>query len=310
MINNKKKVATKNTKDILLLIISIILVGIYVKIRILEDYNSLYSENCNNIKSMKTTNLKLKLNYIIIDGLRYDKVEKLSLNEEYFEMFEVETGTPTITIPRISSMFTGRKNKLLDSLNVANHTKVNEQSLFDLIECQLYGDTSLRDLFDIKLVIGNSPYDPDEKKEEDILKYLLNENKNLKNKNQNRVIHLNVLDKIGHEFGIYSNRYNRKLEEYGLFLQKFCKLNKNSLVIITSDHGCLDNGNHGGVSKEERRSFLALFKKTKLYEIKKRKKQTKIKQQEILPTICKIMNISKPKACVDNHMKNIFFFDS
>ncbi|KAF7702925.1 GPI ethanolamine phosphate transferase 2 [Cucumispora dikerogammari] len=256
----------------------------YIKIK-----NDLPTSNkditCNILK-----NDSCRLQYIILDGLRYDKfvsiISKLKLpqNSGYYKSI---TETPTITVPRLTTMFTGRKYKILDCLNVGRHVKEESDSLFDRINCSLFGDTTINDLFGVETVLKNDPYNPSKEKEIEIMRYLL------KNNEENRIIHLNLLDKVGHKSGIYSDEYDNVLKIYISFLNDYITAHSDSLFIITSDHGCLDNGDHGGNSKKERSSMFCIIDPTINFELFPRC-GSEIEQIDILPTVCDVLKISKP----------------
>lgn len=282
-INNGLKI--KKLKEIIFLsIFGLVILFFYIKYKIeLPIKTKLIIKPRNNIIK--------RLQYIILDGLRYDKfisfLPKLNLppNSAYFRSI---TETPTITVPRLVTMFSGRKYKILDCLNVSKHKREYSDSIFDLINCDLFGDTTLNDLFGVNSILKNNPYLPNNETEEEILKYLLKYSPE-----GNRIIHLNVMDKIGHQFGIFSKEYNCILKRYINFLNKYITNNPESLIIITSDHGCLDNGDHGGISMNERSSMFCIIDKTINFNIWPLN-GIDIQQIDILPTICDILGIDSP----------------
>ena len=104
------------------------------------------------------------------------------------------------------------------------------------------------------------------------------------------------LDHVGHSFGFNSDEYVAKLEEIDLWIGEIIKAIKKknifneSIIILTSDHGGIDN-KHGGITDEEMETPFIVFGKN----IHSGKKIcTPIIQYDIPATIAYIFDINRP----------------
>lgn len=66
------------------------------------------------------------------------------------------------------------------------------------------------------------------------------------------IVHYLGLDHIGHAHGALNSFIKEKLIEMDHVIEYvYSKMNRNDLLLITGDHGMIDQGGHGGASKEE-----------------------------------------------------------
>ncbi|MBC2579438.1 alkaline phosphatase family protein [Clostridium sp. DJ247] len=101
------------------------------------------------------------------------------------------------------------------------------------------------------------------------------------------LIHPMGLDFIGHSYGCNSKEYELKLVEMDSMLANLIPLwiNENYSVIVTSDHGMSELGNHGGNNELLRN--LPLF----LFNAGLKTEDREYSQLSIAPTICQILGI-------------------
>ncbi len=106
-------------------------------------------------------------------------------------------------------------------------------------------------------------------------------NKLIMDKNPNfLLLHTMNIDDVGHKFGGLSKEYENKTYELGFYLSYFIPQwrDKGYEIIVTSDHGMNENGNHGGYSKLETEVPLWILRDNYKYCEKTRFKQTDIKK--------------------------------
>lgn len=104
-------------------------------------------------------------------------------------------------------------------------------------------------------------------------------------------IHPMGIDDIGHKFGKNSKEYRNKVIESDVILSNFIPiwLQNGYEVIVTSDHGMNDDGNHCGISDDERIVPMFYFGNGKICIPSK----IEIEQTQIAPLVCKILSIEK-----------------
>lgn len=110
-------------------------------------------------------------------------------------------------------------------------------------------------------------------------------------------IHPMGIDYVGHKFGKNSKEYRNKVIEVDVILSNYIPkwINDGYEIVVTSDHGMTEDGNHCGISNDERIVPFFYFGKNRLTlnndEI--------IKQTQIAPIICKILGIEKSSYMSD-----------
>lgn len=104
-------------------------------------------------------------------------------------------------------------------------------------------------------------------------------------------IHPMGIDDIGHKFGKDSLEYRNKAIQVDTILSNFIPLwiEKGYEILVTSDHGMNNDGNHCGISDDERIVPFYYIGKQKLNI----ENNELIEQTQVSPIICKILNINK-----------------
>ncbi|MGL5694807.1 MAG: alkaline phosphatase family protein [Peptostreptococcaceae bacterium] len=104
-------------------------------------------------------------------------------------------------------------------------------------------------------------------------------------------IHPMGIDDIGHKFGNNSKEYRSKAIEIDVILSNIIPmwLEKGYEIIVTSDHGMNEDGNHGGIGENERMVPLFYFGKN----IVDLPKGEVIEQTQMASIVCKILGIEK-----------------
>lgn len=101
------------------------------------------------------------------------------------------------------------------------------------------------------------------------------------------LIHPMGIDYTGHMYGGHSREYEKKCVEIDSILANFIPLWLASgySVIVTSDHGMSEFGNHGG-NREAMRNVFAYF-----IGCGKEEKDIEYSQLSLAPTVCRLLNL-------------------
>lgn len=284
-----------------------------------------------------------KLTYLLIDGLRFDGAIPVNKTGYYYNnltFFQNEeilktsylsiAGIPTATTCRVLSMMTGTpSNQIQEILTfyISESKLDNLPDKFKNRKMRHYGDnlwsiafTALKNKSDN--FCGLSKLDG-YKLEKNMIKKVLDDNEN-----DIKFIHLINLDSYGHKYGTDHEMMKKEMKMLDDFIIKlYEKMDNETLLVITSDHGVTDEGAHGGTSEKELASFCGFYSKIpkKLYHnvdnknnyhyynseflslfYNLQKINTKddwicaknnykvVHQDDILPTICYYMGVPPP----------------
>lgn len=104
-------------------------------------------------------------------------------------------------------------------------------------------------------------------------------------------IHPMGIDDVGHKFGKDSKEYRNQAITVDVILSRFIPLwiKEGYEIIVTSDHGMNIDGNHCGISDDER---IVPFYYFGNYELKIDKDDF-MRQTQVSPFVCKLLNIEK-----------------
>lgn len=115
-------------------------------------------------------------------------------------------------------------------------------------------------------------------------------NKLIKDKNPDfLLLHTMNIDDAGHKYGGLSKKYENRVHKLNYYFSHYLPMWQEAgyEIIITSDHGMDEKGNHGGDSKLEREVPLWI-----LGDISKDYKEKKIDQKDIKKICCDILGVS------------------
>ncbi|MGL4903078.1 MAG: alkaline phosphatase family protein [Cetobacterium sp.] len=115
-------------------------------------------------------------------------------------------------------------------------------------------------------------------------------NKLIKDKNPDfLLLHTMNIDDAGHKYGGLSKKYENRVHKLNYYFSHYIPMWQEAgyEIVITSDHGMDEKGNHGGDSKLEREVPLWI-----LGDISKDYKERKIYQKDIKGICCEILGIS------------------
>ncbi|MGL5595510.1 MAG: alkaline phosphatase family protein [Cetobacterium sp.] len=115
-------------------------------------------------------------------------------------------------------------------------------------------------------------------------------NKLIKDKNPDfLLLHTMNIDDAGHRYGGLSKKYENRVHKLNYYFSHYVPMWQEAgyEIVITSDHGMDEKGNHGGDSKLEREVPLWI-----LGDISKDYKEKKIDQKDIKKICCDILGVS------------------
>ncbi|UJR24086.1 hypothetical protein I4U23_027053 [Adineta vaga] len=106
------------------------------------------------------------------------------------------------------------------------------------------------------------------------------------------IVHYLGLDHIGHAHGAFNSFIKEKLIEMDEIIEYiYSKINSNDLILITGDHGMIDQGGHGGASKEEIYVPAIFISKEFKENIQDKNEYYQI---DLTPTLSALLEISIP----------------
>lgn len=308
-----------------------------------------------NLEKKPNTLPYKNLIYILFDGLRYDwTIPKNSdnfLSTQYLKNHFLDdhylsnlmpnlynfpnkfhslsvSAIPTATAIRIAGLITGSPSNYLEGIKTFINDKINIDNLVNQLytkydsKISFYGDRTWIDFCPILNNCPNYTIDPYAK-----INLVENETKAmslfLERIGTDRAVlgHFISLDAFGHLYGTRHEEMRNSLVRFDNFIQQvYDKMDDETLLVLTSDHGITDEGEHGGVSKPEMSSFVCFVTKRELkinnvsdQILNLRREYLNLRfensegwmvhQDDILPTVCYLMNLSVP----NNSYGNVIF---
>lgn len=290
-----------------------------------------------------------KLIYIVLDALRFDytidiqegkskyihnKMKFLSSVDKFHALSIA--GIPTSTTCRITGLLTGAPSNFLEGSKTFLSSRIRIDNLVEQVHKRMttsfYGDKTWLHLFPLLEQGPSSTLDPYTKKdllkeEERVMKDML---ENL-GKTEATFCHLITLDSFGHAFGTDHKMIEDTLLRFDKFVEEvYLKMDDETLLVITSDHGVTDEGAHGGVSQREMSSVVSFISKRGILqrelseEILKMRRECLsqsydfacsffktqvsfpvVHQDDILPTVCFLLHLPIPLYTYGNFIHEL-----
>ncbi|MGL5123436.1 MAG: alkaline phosphatase family protein [Fusobacteriaceae bacterium] len=263
-----------------------------------------------------------KLILIVIDGLGYHAKEKIGYLESLVENklalgFKVKSELPSLSRPLYETLLTGVNPVNSGIINNIISRKSKEESIFSLAKKGklITGAVAyhwIHELYNGEFIKGRDEEVNDEMKkninngrfyyEDEYPDSHLFAQANIlldKKKIDFLLLHTMNVDDVGHKYGGISKEYEDVVYKISTILSCYIPkwLENGYSIVITSDHGMSESGNHGGDSKEEREvPFWILDKNIVENELLK-----KIEQVQIATLCCNILGIKKSEK-----MKKLF----
>ncbi|CAF1312754.1 unnamed protein product [Adineta ricciae] len=272
--------------------------------------NQISTRSCFN--SPKSTNRRVII--ILIDALRSDYIfnrnhsfylRSISKLEEEKKALSIKlrTHTPTVTLPRLKAILTGTIPSFWDVLFNYNSSSLEIDNLlfqykkkYPEKKIVFYGDDTWLKLFPYEIFsrsYGLQSFFVSDFKEIDInVTHGLYVELNQIEQWDLLIVHYLGLDHIGHAYGAFNSFVQDKLLEMDEMIEYvYSKVNLNDVILITGDHGMIDQGGHGGSSNEE--IFVpAVFISKGFQEIYRDKNE--YFQIDLTPTLSALLEIAIP----------------
>lgn len=223
---------------------------------------------------------------VVVDALRADFLFSPKYSENWVKLrsyMNLQSATcsasivqpPTVTLPRIKAIVSGRNPKFVDILhNVNAETMVDDNWVTRLVDhqwnIQFYGDDTWIKLFPKSFQVyegTNSFYVNDFYEVDANVTRHISTLMTTPDKWDCLILHYLGLDHIGHIEGPSGSSIPKKIREMDEVIHRILEVlmnsssivNKNWLFILTGDHGISDKGSHGGSTTGEKTTGLFMF---------------------------------------------------
>ncbi|CAD8114412.1 unnamed protein product [Paramecium primaurelia] len=279
---------------------------------------------------------------IVIDSFRMDLAVSNQFNfiqqrknDPQSLIFLSLAETPTVTGPRIQTMTTGNFAPLTKVLDNFHDSEIVEDSFIRQAKMSgkktlFIGDNNWLGLYPNeftqahplnKMRINSHAMYGVDKKFEKIFHQNLNQRFDL------TVIHFLGIDYVAHEYNrvVQNKVLEEQLEQLSDIITRiYQRLSNDTTLIITGDHGMLNDGNHGGNSSLETNTVFFVTKKNAHYNkhymknvngfrddyetfvVSKDSYLRTIKQVDIAPTIAKLIGVPIPFSNIGMIIPEIF----
>ncbi|TYZ62325.1 hypothetical protein PybrP1_009349 [[Pythium] brassicae (nom. inval.)] len=237
--------------------------------------------------------------------------------------FVAHASVPTVTMPRLKALVTGKAPAFIDILKNFNSAALAEENLVGLLGASgrrivFYGDDTWLKLFPAAFARadGTSGFFTRDTVEVDanVTRHLEDELDPAMQSPQSRdwdvlVLHYLGLDHVGHLRGPRSALMADKLREMDAVVQRVHESVKAqdarrrardasalpSLVLLCSDHGMSEVGNHGGATVEESSALLLFLRGDgRRLDVTERAYQQRRIQVDLVPTIASVLGVHIP----------------
>lgn len=264
--------------------------------------------------------MKKKLILVLIDALNYDSRDYLGYmkalcKEKKANEYKVSTELPSLSRPLYELILTGvspiksgvvnnevsrlSKFESVFSLANKNNLKTGASAYYWIGELYNFGKFNYLDNMEVdskKLNINHGRFYWEDEHPD---KYVFAQGELIRRKNMIDflLIHPMNVDDRGHKYGGKSKEYKDTVRKESNILSKYIPiwLEENYEIIVTSDHGMSEEGNHGGNFSDENTVPLWIIgKELKNIRLKKDKEGC-ISQKIIAPLCCDILGIKKSK---------------
>lgn len=259
-----------------------------------------------------------KLVFILLDGLRVDGALRTTHKNAYANkmpaLYALDgyralsvCSNPTLTSTRVRSMVNGSPSSFLEGLCAFSHFKSACPNFFDSVaerSVVFFGDETWTDLFGVHGKTYNA-YGKNFRMDLEIA--YMDEFVESVGKADVLVGHFSALDNHGHFLTLNHPTMTHILGLFNNLVAKtHAKIDNETLLVITSDHGATDNGDHGGASAKERSSFVYFVDSARRLKTPVVPKNVEndwigaldsfdtIDQADIFPTICALIGAAIP----------------
>lgn len=270
-----------------------------------------------------------KLIFILLDGLNYETaVSRMGfmqhlVEKEISRLYKIKAELPSLSRPLYETIFTGTPPYIHGVVSNVTVRRSREKSIFEL--AREHGlKTAAAAYYWMSELYNRAPFDLVNDREQ------INEELNIQygkyyfddaypdshlfidgeilRKTYDPdflLIHPMGIDYIGHLYGSESKEYKKKAMETDLILAEFIPqwINQGYQILVTSDHGMNQDGNHGGVEENER--MVPLWAIGSCFQSEKELET--IPQIALAPMICKILNMQISEKMIDHDLQGWTF---
>ncbi|XP_042903555.2 uncharacterized protein [Parasteatoda tepidariorum] len=276
-------------------------------------------ESCKKLNLYPYKRQYEKVVLIVIDALRADFVPSILKSDFNTSLPFVESMlqknnaiafinkvfSPTVTLPRLKTLMTGKTSNFIDIINNFNAKELKEDTFLHQAKSRglkaiFYGDETWLKIYPNFFIRSEGTHSFFV---QDFVEVDNNVTRHLKielsrNDWDIMILHYLGVDHIGHAFGPYSSYLKPKLKEMDsiveLIYQSLKQMSsQNSLIVICGDHGMTFDGNHGGVTKGETLTPL-IFLNTLNFKFANKNKM--VSQVDIAVTLSILLGLPIPKS--------------
>eukprot|EP01080_Neovahlkampfia_damariscottae_P001311 gene1311-11394_t len=266
--------------------------------------NSLFTEE-TTIRPKKE-----KLIFMVIDAMRFDMVSKMT---KTYKKIKNKSGIlipsfahpPTVTMPRLKAMTSGIMPGFLDVVYNLNSQEFKQDNWLHQMKSQnktiiLFGDETWKKLYPSYLDSKSDPTTSFFVTDTEIVDSNVTRHIDYQLNNPHEwdtlILHYLGLDHVGHIGGVKSSKMIPKIDEMDEIVNKISEWTMNrddTLFIVCSDHGMTNDGNHGGATIDETKTFYLFFGLDQP-KISEKNENFYVNQMDIVPTISLIMGLPIP----------------
>lgn len=263
------------------------------------DYRSPYRFNLE--PGRETPPLTDRLILFIVDGLRVDVARTLptfQAGAEDGSFLVARTAEPSLSLPGWTQLVTGAPPEISGVTTNSYEGRVHVDSLFNAaerrnLETAIVGSRGWRDLFGDEVDLSAYARDDDDEAVSDArlgraaVRIAEEESPDF------MVVHLPDVDHRGHQLGVGEAYREAARGADRIIAEVLEAAPADTTAILTSDHGHVDEGGHGGTEEEVTRTPLVLSGPGLVPGAR-----GEVGQADVAPTIAALLGLSRPVHAV------------
>ncbi len=274
----------------------------------------------------------------LIDGLAFEVVKQnhqsnfpfISKYSSQIKLFKAYAHAPTVTLPRLRALMSGQMPQFISDIisNLIETSSSNSSTTEDSVLFQshlkhpdkpihLFGDQTWFKLFG-RQIFSNQSQGTTSLFVKDTVFVDTNVTQNVFVEHESILLHepwrfliLHYLgfDHIGHCGLLHTPLMHSKLQEMNQAIEQVIEKHVNddrTLLIVLSDHGMTDQGNHGGASQQETDSFLLFFSRQFHNSANVWSHIEQVNQIDLAPTLSLLLSQPIPSKSIGKIIPQLF----